>query len=99
MRYWVRIPRWHQNGPCKLPHANGYPASRCSVRASTRWTSSACDVVVFEVSLPYEQNWHRFLEFQTILDGRRVPVVLTTTNKRALADLIGALQPIETASG
>ena len=53
------------------------------------------DVVVFDVSLPYEENWQHFVTFRKILDGRRVPLVLTTTNKRALSDLIGSTAAIE----
>jgi DNA-binding response OmpR family regulator len=53
------------------------------------------DVVVFDVSLPYEANWERFLDFKRAVDGRAVPIVLTTTNKRALSRLIGSTEAIE----
>jgi DNA-binding response OmpR family regulator len=53
------------------------------------------DVVIFDVSLPYDENWQHFEDFQRMLDGRRVPVVLTTTNERALKAMIGATEAIE----
>jgi DNA-binding response OmpR family regulator len=53
------------------------------------------DVVIFDVSLPYDENWQHFEEFKKILDGRKVPVVLTTTNKRALTAMIGTTDALE----
>jgi CheY-like chemotaxis protein len=52
-------------------------------------------VIVFDVSFPYEANWQRFREFQQLADECRVPVVLTTTNKRALTDCIGSADALE----
>jgi DNA-binding NarL/FixJ family response regulator len=51
--------------------------------------------IVFDVSFPYESNWRRFLEFQALGDECRVPVVLTTTNKNALAECIGSTEALE----
>jgi DNA-binding response OmpR family regulator len=53
------------------------------------------DVVIFDVSLPYDENWRHFETFKQMLDGRRVPVVLTTTNKRALKEMSGATDALE----
>jgi DNA-binding response OmpR family regulator len=53
------------------------------------------DVIIFDVSFPYEANWQRFREFQQLADKCRVPVVLTTTNKRALTDCIGSADALE----
>ena len=53
------------------------------------------DVVIFDVSLPYEENWQHFEAFKKLLDGRKVPVVVTTTNKRALTEMIGTTDALE----
>lgn len=53
------------------------------------------DVVIFDVSLPYDENWQHFETFKRMLDGRRVPVVLTTTNERALRAMTGVTEAIE----
>ena len=53
------------------------------------------DVVIFDVSLPYEENWQHFEAFKKLLDRRNVPVVLTTTNKRALSEMIGTTDALE----
>ena len=53
------------------------------------------DVVIFDVSLPYEENWQHFEAFKKLLDRRNVPVVLTTTNKRALNEMIGTTDAVE----
>ena len=53
------------------------------------------DVVIFDVSLPYEENWQHFEAFKKLLDRRKVPVVLTTTNKRALSEMIGTTDAVE----
>jgi CheY-like chemotaxis protein len=52
-------------------------------------------VIVFDVSFPYELNWQRFREFQQLGDECRVPVVLTTTNERALAEWSGTTGVLE----
>src|SRR5688572_32774250 len=52
-------------------------------------------VIVFDVSFPYEWNWQRFQEFQTLGEECRVPVVLTTTNDRALTECIGSTDALE----
>ena len=52
-------------------------------------------VVVFDVSFPYDHNWQRFQEFQELGDAYRVPVVLTTTNDRALSDFVGSSHAME----
>jgi len=50
--------------------------------------STAPDVVVFDIALPYEANWRVATELQA--DPRvRVPFVLTTTNATAVRRLIG----------
>jgi DNA-binding response OmpR family regulator len=53
------------------------------------------DVVVFDVSLPYQKNWEHFGDFKKMLDGRKVPVVLTTTNKQALTAMVGPTYALE----
>ena len=53
------------------------------------------DIVIFDVSLPYQENWQHFEEFRKTLDGRKVPVVLTTTNKRALTQMVGPTAAVE----
>jgi DNA-binding response OmpR family regulator len=53
------------------------------------------DVVVFDVSLPYPENWQHFLQFKKVLDERKIPVVLTTTNKHALAEMTGTTAALE----
>ena len=53
------------------------------------------DVVIFDVSLPYEENWQHFQAFKKLVDGRQVAVVVTTTNKRALMEMIGVADALE----
>ena len=47
------------------------------------------EVIVFDVSFPYQLNWQHFREFQQLGDECRVPVVLTTTNQRDLTEWSG----------
>jgi DNA-binding response OmpR family regulator len=47
-------------------------------------------VLVYDISIPYEQNW-RFLHLlmsSDVMQGRKV--VVTTTNKRRLEELVGS---------
>jgi CheY-like chemotaxis protein len=52
-------------------------------------------VIVYDVSLPYEQNWRflRLLLDTEAMRGRKV--VLTTTNKLRLEELVGPTEAIE----
>jgi DNA-binding response OmpR family regulator len=53
------------------------------------------DVVIFDVSLPYSENWQHFLQFKKVLDQRKIAIVLTTTNKRALTEMAGTTNALE----
>ena len=53
------------------------------------------DVIVFDVSFPYDHNWLRYCEFRQTDGVRDIPVVLTTTNIKALRDLVGATDALE----
>ena len=49
--------------------------------------------VIFNVSLPYEASWQEFLQVRAALPD--CPFVVTTTNKRALDELVGPTNSIE----
>jgi DNA-binding response OmpR family regulator len=53
------------------------------------------DVVIFDVSLPYSENWQHFLQFKKVLDQRKIAIVLTTTNKHALTEMTGTTNALE----
>jgi DNA-binding response OmpR family regulator len=53
------------------------------------------DVIVFDVSFPYEHNWTRYCEFRQADGVRDIPIVLTTTNKNALHDIVGTTAALE----
>ena len=51
--------------------------------------------LVYDISLPYAENWNflKLLRDAATMRGR--PIVLTTTNKRALDELVGENEAIE----
>jgi CheY-like chemotaxis protein len=53
------------------------------------------DVIVFDISFPYDHNWRRCREFRGAHDIQKIPVVLTTTNARALSEIVGPTAAIE----
>ena len=53
------------------------------------------DVIVFDISFPYEHNWKRCREFHEVHQTSHLPVVLTTTNERALTELVGPTETLE----
>jgi CheY-like chemotaxis protein len=53
------------------------------------------DVIVFDISFPYDHNWRRCREFCDVHDPRQIPVVLTTTNAQALTDIVGPTATLE----
>ena len=52
----------------------------------------AFDVVVFDITLPYQATWELFRQLRE-RDLAGLPIVLTTTNERALTALIGGDHP------
>ena len=53
------------------------------------------DVIVFDVSFPYDRNWIRYCEFRQADGVRDIPTVLTTTNKDALHNIVGTTEALE----
>jgi len=53
------------------------------------------DVIVFDVSFPYDHNWQRCREFRDASDAGHIPIVFTTTNKRALEEIVGPTATLE----
>ena len=50
-------------------------------------------VVVYNVSLPYEVSWQEFLQVRAAVPD--CPCVVTTTNQRALDELVGPTNTVE----
>jgi DNA-binding response OmpR family regulator len=51
------------------------------------------DACIYTVSLPYEESWHEFERLRAAAPA--VPFILTTTNERALRELVGPTDSIE----
>jgi DNA-binding response OmpR family regulator len=52
-------------------------------------------VVVYDIAIPYADNWAFFERVRASEEGRKRRFVLTTTNKRALDELVGETAAIE----
>lgn len=52
-------------------------------------------VILWDVSLPYDENWQVLQEVLRLEAMRGRQVVVTTTNKRALEDLVGPTPAFE----
>ena len=48
------------------------------------------DVIIFDVALPYEENWTFLRLLQSSEPLKDIPWVLTTTHKKRLNELVGA---------
>ncbi len=53
------------------------------------------DAVVWDIAIPYEENWRYVQGVRAGNVMRDCPLVLTTTNKRALEALVGPTNTIE----
>jgi len=49
----------------------------------------APDVIIFDVALPYEENWTFLRLLQSSAPLKKIRWVLTTTHKKRLQDLVG----------
>ena len=47
------------------------------------------DVIIYDVSLPYDLAWAYFTHFRSLPEAQGVPVVLTTTNRKGAEALTG----------
>ena len=53
------------------------------------------DVIIFDLSIPYAQNWQCLQHLIKMGLFGSVPLVLTTTNKRALDQIVGPTDAFE----
>lgn len=53
------------------------------------------DVVLFDLSIPYEQNWLCFKYLSEIALFGATPMMLTTTNRRAVDEIVGPTDAFE----
>ena len=53
------------------------------------------DAVIWDIAIPYEENWRYVQRVRAGNVMRDCPLVLTTTNKRALEALVGPTNTIE----
>ena len=51
--------------------------------------------VIYDIAIPYEENWRYFQELQASDAGRNIRFVLTCINKRALESLVGPTPTLE----
>ena len=47
------------------------------------------DVVLYDIAIPYDENYKLFKDLSPILDKYQIPYVVTTTNKKALDQIVG----------
>ena len=52
-------------------------------------------VIVYDIAVPYEENWDFFQELLRMPSVASRQFVLTTTNKRALDELVGPTRTLE----
>ena len=53
------------------------------------------NVIVWDVALPYQQNWEYFQQVSKLPEAEERPVVLTTTNSHVLREIIGDVAVLE----
>jgi DNA-binding response OmpR family regulator len=53
------------------------------------------DVILYDIGLPYEENYRLFLQLSKSKLARNIPFVLTTTNKDVLDLLVGKTKTFE----
>lgn len=52
-------------------------------------------VVLYDIALPYEENWRALERWRTSPELAQTPFVVTTTNQRALESLVGPTDTVE----
>src|SRR4051794_24098297 len=57
------------------------------------------DVVVYDISVPYEENWSFFQNVRSVPEAQDRHVVVTTVNKRVLEERVGPTGAIEIQGG
>lgn len=52
-------------------------------------------VILYDIAIPYEGNYKLFLTIAQSSAAKNIPFILTTTNKRALEELVGETNALE----
>jgi CheY-like chemotaxis protein len=52
-------------------------------------------VVLYDIAIPYDANWHALQDRRRAPAVARTPFVVTTTNQRALEGLVGQTDTVE----
>jgi DNA-binding response OmpR family regulator len=52
-------------------------------------------VIVYDIAIPYEENYALFNRLRSRESAKGIPFVLTTTNKKALEKLVGKTPAFE----
>jgi len=53
------------------------------------------DVIVYDIALPYESNYKLFKKLSEKMKEKKIPFVLTSTNKAALESIVGKTKTYE----
>jgi DNA-binding response OmpR family regulator len=53
------------------------------------------DVILYDIAIPYEENYFLFKHISSRKSAKKIPFVLTTTNKRVLDKLVGKTEAFE----
>jgi DNA-binding NtrC family response regulator len=77
----------------------GMQAGTATLDEVARWPGSeaivTADVVLFDLSVPYDRHWRVFQSLQSAGAFGPTPVVLTTTNEHALRQVVGSTDAFE----
>ena len=53
------------------------------------------DVIIYDIAIPYEENYLLFLALAKKMAEKKIPFVLTTTNKKVLDDIVAETNAYE----
>ncbi len=86
---------WLLNEGCITKSVQVYDLKTKRVRLKNILREFNPDVILYDVSIPYEDNWSFFKKISNIEEAKNLRFVITTTNKRALDKMVGPTNTTE----
>lgn len=86
---------WLLNANCITKSIQTFDLKINKIRLKNILVEFKPDIILYDVAIPYEENWNFYKKISNIEEAKNLRFVLTTTNKRALESLVGPTNTTE----
>ena len=91
----IALEEWLHSNNCETMGAQIYDLKNDLVDISTLLNNFKPDAIIYDVSIPYEENWKFFKHLTNESVAKNYQFIVTTTNKQALEKFVGKTNTFE----